>query len=265
MRKLLCLILMMAVVFSLYPSFAREGAVDDLAGVLHPDFIREVGSLDDQFRQSFQVGIKVITRDFLGGKQVQAYADQTREALGDDSLILLVLVIGEEQYAASLGQAASQQISADRVESLLNDHFRGAFLKDRAYDRALAAFLLGASGVLQEKTGQQIKLSSLLRGFAGEQVPEVPALTQAPDSGIDSLDSIFEDTRRNEDDARQYDEDARDAAQGQGKGLSLFQIALIGFILYKIFGKKRSGKNGCSPLGWIFGAWGFSKFFGWRK
>ena len=65
---------------------------------------------------------------------------------------------------------------------------------------------------------------------------------------------------------RYYEEDTR-VAKKADNNLSLWQIALIGFVLYKIFGRdSRTGKKrGCGPLGWIFGTWGFSKFFGWRK
>lgn len=239
--------------------------VEDLAEVLHPELVKQISTLNIQLKEELDIQVKVITRHFLGGKNVQAYANQTLESLNDDGLVLLVIVIGEERYAAAIGSKAIELLSSDKAEALLNEYFREPYLKERAYDRALASFLLETGNFLQARTGKRLLPNNLLQEFAGRTAVSQPPASAAPDDGTSWLDSIFEDVQRSVENAVQYDNNAREAAEGQGKGISLFQIALIGFILFKIFGKKRNGRNGCGPLGWIFGTWGLSKFFGWRK
>jgi uncharacterized membrane protein YgcG len=267
MKKTCCLFLMTAVLLlsGLLNVSAQEYAVEDLAEVLNPELVNQISTLNIQLKEELDIEVKVITRHFLGGKNVQAYANQTLESLNDDGLVLLVIVVGEERYAAAIGSKARELLSSEKAEALLNEYFREPYLKERAYSRALASFLLETGNYLQARTGKHLLPNNLLQEFAGRTAVSQPSAPVASDESVSWLDSIFEDVKRSVENAVQYDNDAREAVEGQGKGISLFQIVLIGFILYKIFGKKRNGRNGCGPLGWIFGTWGLSKFFGWRK
>ena len=61
-------------------------------------------------------------------------------------------------------------------------------------------------------------------------------------------------------------ERARQQAEREDRGLSWGSIIVIGLVLSMVFGKKDTRRGcGCGPLGWIFGVFGLSKFFGWRK
>jgi|LSQX01.2.fsa_nt_gb hypothetical protein len=249
-------------------STAFNKAVDDLAEVLHPDLVKEISDFSGLLKQTYNMPVYIITKDFLGGKDVYAFARDTlanQAASGRPEVLVLALIIGEERYAAAMAESQQDALSLDKVEGILNDTFRTPYLKDRDYNRALAAFLLELADTLEARTGRSLPPQNLLRGFAGLTPVSLPSATAKPNPGTSWLDSIFEDSQRAEETATRYEEDAQAARENKGKGISLFQIALIGFILYKIFGKKRNGRKGCGPLGWIFGTWGLSRFFGWRK
>lgn len=175
------------------------------------------------------------------------------------------MVIGEERYALALGSKAATMVDANRAEKLLNDVFREPFLKARDYDRALAAFLVGLAMRLETDNNITLHLDPVLLSMAGMSEEVLAKATAAPAEESSWLDSIFGNAFEMEDHARRYEADVYEAARPERGRLSLFQIALIGFILYKIFGKKRKGRGGCGPLSWIFGTWGLAKFFGWRK
>ncbi|NLX82214.1 MAG: TPM domain-containing protein, partial [Clostridiales bacterium] len=239
--------------------------VEDLAFVLSPDLIREVERLNEQIYSRLGFHIQIITRDFLGGANTQHYTDEVFLSKPLQGGILLVVVIGEEDYAITIGEKADDLLNKDKAENLLTTHFRAPFLKERDYDKALAAFLVNLAQHFRSQGKQDIRPSAALLAIAGVSGEDISKATAVPASEGSWLDSIFGDAKEREHQAWQYSEDARDAAEEDWHGLSLFQIAFIGFILYKIFGKKRKGRIGCGPFSWIFGTWGLSKFFRWRK
>lgn len=252
MKKLLTLLL--AVFLAVAPALASDlPAVSDTAGVLDPGLISGIQALSRETQRALDIRLRVITRDFLGGAQAPAFAEETRLISDDpEQTILLVMVIGEERYALSMGSVPQALLGQDAVNNLLASTFRGPYL-NRDYDSALKSMMGGLVARMQNASGKRLDSSGL---FTSAQ----PEPTQA----IDPMDSFFRQRERSADNARRYEEDAQDAGRSR---LSLWQIALIGFILYKLFGKNRTTgkKRGCGPLGWIFGTWGVSKFFGWRK
>ena len=268
MKKLAASLLLCALLLlSALPAAAMEGAVEDLAYVLSPDLVSAVDALDSRIHDLLGLRLHVITRDFLGGTDAQVYVDELQRMKLGESSIAFLMVIGEERYALALGDAARQQLTESRAEHLLTSHFREPYLRERDYDRALAAFLVKMADHIEEQSGTTPNLltDQKLLSIAGMSGQEVSRATAVPASESSWLDSIFGNSFDLEEQARRYEDDVREAARPERGRLSLFQIALIGFILYKIFGKKRKGRSGCGPLSWIFGAWGLSKFFGWRK
>lgn len=264
MKKLIAVILVILMSLCL-PVFAQPAAVNDQAGALSPGLVSEINQLSILLHQYLGIKLNILTRHFLGGEDVQVYTERQAALNNQPDEILMTIIIGEERYALSLGEKAGQLISKDMADNLLSRHFRDAFLTQRAYDKALAVFLLSLSEQLQVTSSVNLPPNELLYTYAGQENAAAPSPTKAPKKDSSWLGSIFADPDKVQEGARQYDQDAQQAAEGKGGGLSLFQIALIGFVLYKIFGKKRAGKKGCGPLGWIFGTWGLSKFFGWRK
>jgi|LSQX01.2.fsa_nt_gb uncharacterized membrane protein YgcG len=229
--------------------------VSDTANVLDASLIEGIADINRQTERELAISYRVITKHFLGGAQAISYARETRESYANpDQIILLVMVIGEERYAVSIGSAAQALISQDAMDSLLASAFRLLFL-NRDYSGALAAFTAQLAGQMQNASGKVIDASMLYAGAA-----------LVPSPSADPLDGFFREPAQSMDHARRYQEETEEAQRGD-RGLSIWQIALIGFVLFKIFGRnRRTGqKRGCGPLGWIFGTWGISKFFGWRK
>ncbi len=259
---LLCAFLLLA---GAAPARAMEDAVEDLAYVLSPDLVSRVRQLDDWLHNSLGLRLHIITRDFLGGTDAQVYVDELLAFKHGEGSIIFLMVIGEERYALALGSKAATMVDGNRAEKLLNDVFREPFLKARDYDRALAAFLVGLAMRLETDNNITLHLDPVLLSMAGMSEEVLAKATAAPAEESSWLDSIFGNAFEMEDHARRYEADVYEAARPERGRLSLFQIALIGFILYKIFGKKRKGRGGCGPLSWIFGTWGLAKFFGWRK
>lgn len=274
-RRLAALLCAAALLFMAAPGLAAGEAVDDLAEVISPRLAEGINWYSAQMEEFLSVPVRVITRHFLGGKNIRAFADETLATLGDERLLLLVMAIGEERYEVAIGSGTRELLSPEKAESLLSAYFREPFLTERNYDKAVAAFLLETGAYLQSRAGVSLPESADLEAYAGraaartlppEATPGEPADNEVPGDHTSWLDGILEDAQRSRDSAEQYAEDVQDAQRGGSRGLSLFQIALIGFVLYKIFGKKRDGrKSGCGPLGWIFGTWGVSRIFRFRK
>ena len=259
------------VLLTAFPALSIDNPVDDLAGVFSSEFVSDLSRYAQLMQEELGIPFSVVTRHFLGGKNIQSYANQTLESLPESQeAILLVLVIGEESYAVAIGEESRQLFSPEKAEALLNDHFRASYLNDRAYEKAVASFVMQAGNYLGGRLGVRINAAVPLTRYTKNVADELVLPTIQPDNSENFFGSIFENASKSREDARRYDEDARHAENESEKDLSLFQIALIGFVLYKIFGRGNRKKNknqrkGCGPLGWIFGAWGISKFFGWRK
>ena len=273
MRKIgLCFLALFLCVLQIgLPVLALDNPVDDLAGVFSTEFVSDLSRYAQLMQEKLGIPFSVITRHFLGGKNIQTYANQTLESLPESGkAILLVLIIGEESYAVAIGEETRPFLSLEKAEAILNDHFRVPYLNDRAYEKAAAAFALKAGSYLEGRKDVRMNAASLLSRYAQGAAGEIILPTIQPNNSEDFFGSIFENVITSREDARRYDKDARDAGDDSEKGLSLFQIALIGFVLYKILGRgnrknNKNRRNGCGPLGWIFGAWGISKFFGWRR
>lgn len=251
--------------FSCSSAWAQTTAVDDQAAVIDVSLAGEIAALSKLTEDSLGIGLRVLIKHFLGGADIRTYAEKTlSEMSGNENLVLLVIVIGEESYYAALGSHAREMLGQEKVENLLTTHFRQPYIRDRAYDRALASFLLALSEHIQGAAGIKLPANRLLLDYSGRTASE-PSVTSAPSSPVSWLEGILSDAENSVRNADRYVQESRQAEEGQGKGMSWFQIALIGFILYKIFGKKRDGKQGCGPFSWILGTWGVSKIFGWRK
>ncbi len=256
MKKFLSLLVAALLLAGAVAALAEDQlVVHDTAGVLDSAITQRVIELNEETKSSLGIQLRVITKHFLGGSQAAAYANEARMAYEDaDDIILLVMVIGEERYAISIGPEAALLISQESASNILASAFRQPFL-NRDYQGALDAFLSQLAGQMQISSGKAFD-----RVDPASSVIKLPTITKDP------LDGFFRERELDIDKARRYEEDIRDAKDGRNR-LSMWQIILIGFILYKIFGRNRhtGKKRGCGPLGWIFGTWGLSKFFGFRK
>ena len=83
-----------------------DGTVSDLAGVLGEQAIQDMETLNQRLESAAGGRIFVLTRHFLGGADVQQYADKVFEVWGlNDFDALLLLVVGEEDFALTQGSA----------------------------------------------------------------------------------------------------------------------------------------------------------------
>ncbi len=267
MRKRFIPFLLVLMVFCSFWTFsqAQAAAVDDQAAVIDVNLAGEITELSKLTEDNLGIGLRVLTKHFLGGADVGAFTEKALSGMsGNENLVLLTVIIGEESYHAALGSRAQEMLGREKVENLLTAHFRQPFIRDRAYDRALASFFLALSEQIQSAAGKKLPANKLLLDYA-EKTAVRPAVTSAPASPVSWLEGILSDAENSVRNADRYVQETRQAEEGSGKGMSWFQIALIGFVLYKIFGRKKDGRKGCGPFSWILGTWGVSKFFGWRK
>lgn len=260
--KKLWLIVCLALCLGALPAQASETAfIRDGAAVLAPETQSDARKLSGLVADEIGIRIAVDIRHFLGGAEAQAYAKRLLDELPEpESSLLLLVVVGEESYALAAGQRAAALLGKETRDTLLSKAFRGAYL-ERQYDRAVGDFLLSLAKELGKARGSSLDLTGLF-GY----VPASSAATAQQTGGIDLLDVLLgEPVTQNGAEAAAR----REKAERQDKGLGLGSIILIGLVLSSVFGgkKRREGRGGCGcgPLGWIFGVFGVSKLFGWRR
>jgi len=264
-RMFLCVCLLMAFVILGSANAQEVLVVRDSAGVLGAATLKDARALVSLVEESTDITLAVETRHFLGGAEVSAYAQRLLEETSDPSnTMLLLMVIGEEDYALAAGSGAAKLLNPAARETLLSTQFRSPFLA-RDYDRALSAFLSRTADQLAAATGKSIDQE----GLFGQVKAPTPAPTSAPQStgpykrvSIFDFNSILGEQLKPTSIPQTQPENQR-----EDKGLSLGSIVLIGIVLSMFFGKKNSGRGGCGcgPLGWIAGVFGASKIFGWRR
>lgn len=259
---LLCLLMVLAMTAMAEPAATP---IHDGAAVLQPATLADARTLADRVWAATGLRLAVELRHFLGGADPAAYAQRLLAQQEDsaDTLLLLV-VVGEEAYAAASGATAERTLSREARDTLLSRSFRPAF-QARDYDGAVAGFLLGTAQQLEASTGADIDLDGL---FGRSQSQPLPSAAPTPASGThkriqlpnlnDILGEPISPTRDPGNARRQHEQEDR--------GLSIGSIIAIGFVLSMVFGGKKGKRGcGCGPLGWIFGVFGLSKFFGWRR
>lgn len=206
---------------SAYP--ACQGTVTDLANVLGEDTIRDLTELSARTGKAIGGKIYVVTRHFLGGEDAKKYADGLFAAweLGEKDALLL-LVIGEENYALALGGEIKGKIPADNQTGLLGTHLRSAYL-NREYDRAAADFFLNYVQAAGKAYGRTVSVSGLLGEAALQSTPAPVSLSQV-------LGSMF--GKESPDEIEQHEKDDEDSVNWKG-------IIIWGLVIYFLFFRKR--------------------------
>lgn len=264
-RLLIIGILLIALLLPLLSSAQRVSPVQDSAAVLSTETLDDLRTLSQRSRKETDITLALETRHFLGGADVNSYARRLLAELEDpDDSLLMLMVIGEESYALAAGSKAARLLSAEARETLLSTAFRAPFLS-RDYDKAAAELFTGLARRLASASDQTVKSDDLF----GRQDVATPAPTAAPQArptykviDLTGPNSILGDrVQPPRSPVPQYDQER------ENKGMSIGSIVLIGLVLSMLFGKKDGRRRGCGcgPLGWIFGVFGFSKLFGWRK
>lgn len=165
MRKLLILLICGLLIFPCASAEiqapAHQGAATDWAGVLGHDTMADTESLSQRLESALGGKIYVVTRHFLGGAQALEYGQYLFDAweLGEMDALLL-MVIGEENYALILGNRAGKMIPAESQNTLLANHFRAPYL-DRDYDGAVSALLPAYAENLSRAAGKTVDTAGL--------------------------------------------------------------------------------------------------------
>ena len=256
MKRILSLFFALALVLSIataqaatYPQ--RHGAVNDDAAVLSDGTAQDIVTLNGRSGANFTV----VTRHFLGGLDAQEYCDGLFDAweMGDNDLLLL-LVIGEERYAATLGaNIRKNALSAEQLNSMLSSKLRQPFIQDRDYDGAVGAFLLAAAGQIARADGATLNTSGL---FGSSQTQSASSQSSGSASSASSWFSswtgdlwngFFSDDELNDisasDTSYEYKKDS---------GFSVWKLILIVAVLSAIVrSRRKQGKSGLGFLGWL--------------
>lgn len=172
----LCLLLLPAAQAEDYPPF--QGIVADVAGVLSEETISDLKALSQRMEQKIGGHIYVLTRHFLGGASPQVYADKVFEIwdLGENDALLL-MVIGEESYALTLGSLARSSLNKETENSLLAASFRPDFL-NRNYDQAVGAFSKAWAQALARAQGETMNETGLFSDTAAQSTPQPQSLNE---------------------------------------------------------------------------------------
>ncbi|MBQ6803319.1 MAG: TPM domain-containing protein [Clostridia bacterium] len=168
-----CLFFLPAAAESQYPQ--AQGAVTDLAGVLGVATADDTALLSQRLKDAVDGEIYVVTRHFLGGAEPLEYGQYLFDAweLGEMDCLLL-MVIGEEEYALILGNEAGKRLPLESQMTLLANSFRVEYL-NREYDEAVGKFLPALSGQLARAAGEKIDVSGLFGKMTAEITPRPSA------------------------------------------------------------------------------------------
>ena len=248
MRKMTALLLALALCLCLtnaacaateYPP-RPSGTVSDLAGVLGEQTIRDMETLNERMNDAAGGRLFVLTRHFLGGANAQSYADKVFEVWSlEDSDALLLMVIGEETYALSLGAAAKKAVPADTQTSLLASHFRGVYL-NRQYDEALADLAVALGQTLAKAFGDTLDTAGLFGAAAIQSTPQ-PQTVDDYWYGMFARDDY--DARQNDDDT--YWEDWQNQWRYEESSINWRSVIIWGLVIYFLFfrRKRRRGQK----------------------
>ena len=179
-RKVTALLLALVLCLALASAACAEteypprpaGTVSDLAGVLGEKTIQDLETLNERLSAAANGKLYVLTRHFLGGQAAQGYADKVFEVWGlEKGEALLLMVIGEDSYALSLGAGARADVPADTQTGLLAGHFRTDYL-NRQYDEALADLAVNLGQALAKARGTALNTAGLFGQAAIQSTPQ---------------------------------------------------------------------------------------------
>ena len=215
------------------------GTVSDLAGVLGEQAIQDTETLNGRLEAASGGHIFVLTRHFLGGANVQQYADKVFEVWNlDDTDALLLMVIGEETYALSLGAAAKKTVPSDTQTSLLASHFRSFYL-DRQYDEALSALAVNLGQALAKSFGETLDTAGLFGVTAVQSTPQ-------PQTVDDYWYGMFarDDYDARESDDETYWEDWQRQWRSEESSINWRSVIIWALVIYFLFfRRKRRGRR----------------------
>ena len=104
-----------------------NGYVVDDADVLSDETIAELNALGDKTEYSTGTTVAVVTVDFTGTYEIDAYADEVFASWGVEDGLILVLSIGDEDYYAMPSAGLGRYLTSSDIQTLLNDELEPDF------------------------------------------------------------------------------------------------------------------------------------------
>ncbi len=231
------LLLLLALCCLLLPALANDTVVTDSTLALQEDTVQDILTLNRRLEDAAEVSLAVVTRHFLDGGQPQPVADALRAGRDDaEDTILLLLVLGEERYAVSVGVHAARLLPGETLDSLITARLAPPFAA-RAYDQAVGDFLVGVARQIAAASGESINTQDLF----GAQ--PAPAATSTPENDTNPVTEWLERVI-----PREYKTE-----EGGRTALNIGRIAFVVIALYFVFGRgdRKGRRGGCSSLIWL--------------
>lgn len=210
-----------------------DGAAADLAGVLGEKTLEDLETLNDRLLDAAEGRVFVLTRHFLGGADAQQYADQVFKIWNlekDDALLLMV--IGEEEFALALGANSKNALSTESRNTLLGA-FRNAY-KARKYDEALASLAVSLGQAMAKAKGNTLSDTGLFGTAAIQSTPQ-------PKTVDDSWYGMF---ARDDYDAREssdevFWEDWQNTWRSEETRTNWRSVIIWGLVIYFLFFRRK--------------------------
>lgn len=210
-----------------------DGTVSDLAGVLGEKTLEDLEALNDRLDSSAGGRIYVLTRHFLGGADAQQYADQVFKVWSlEEGDALLLMVIGEEEFALSLGADSKNALSTESRNTLLGA-FRNTF-KARQYDEALANLTVSLGQAMAKAKGNTLSDTGLFGTAAIQSTPQPQTVDDAW-YGMFARDDY--DARENSDEV--FWEDWQNTWQTEETRTNWRSVIIWALVIYFLFFRRK--------------------------
>lgn len=228
---LACLLLPSAAAAEEYRYPALQDTATDLAGVLDDATLRDIRTLSERMEQSFGGRLYIVTRHFLGGADAGEYAKGWFEQVGlGERDALLLLVIGEDNYALTLGSEARRLLPADVQTGLLAASFRVPYLK-REYAAAVGLFAAAYGEAMGRAAGKTISTS----GVFGRSSAQATAAPQTWADFSDDMDAMRQSFFRQEETQSEW----KNQQTKEETKTNWRTIVIWGLVLYFLFFRKK--------------------------
>lgn len=200
-----------------YPK--QDGYATDAARILSATTLEDLGTVDKRLDKAGVLQLKIATVDFLDGQDADDYADALFDRWDlDDDDVLLLLAIGNGEYAISAGSDASRKLTPALQEELLQQHVK-PMLDNQDYEGAVVDFTLAFIDETNRLYGKRISTSGLFGKSASGLIDSIGQL----DFGLTDDDDGSFFTR-----------------EDKGTGFSFLKVVLIVLVLLVIFGSRSS-------------------------
>lgn len=247
-----------------YPELT--GVVTDAANALSETTIANIAKLQSQLEdEDADLRLNIAVVDFLDGQTEQAYADELfrRAKLGEDD-ILLLLCVGEDRYAVSVGKDVKKDFSAAYLQSELISTGFAVQLRSQQYDLALTNFFSSFIPEIEKKLNIKLSAQSL---FGHEtQTVQLPQSQSQGSSYAQMLSDLISGITQN---AKEYE--AKPVEHVASEGLTPAGWVILVILIMLVFSQsdparkmKRNGCSGCgcAPLSSLISAMGLASLFG---